>query len=94
MTDRASLEATVHGQVQGVFFRAFTSRHADSLGVTGYVFNMPDGKSVKVFAEGERRKLEDLVQLLKTGPPGARVEEVETVWSEYKGQFSQFKVKY
>jgi acylphosphatase len=94
MADLASLEAMVQGQVQGVFFRAFVSHHAASLGLTGWVANLPNGRSVEVCAEGERKKLEELVQHLKAGPPGARVEEVKTTWSEYKGRFSQFKIKY
>lgn len=94
MAELASLKATVHGQVQGVFFRAFVSHHATRLGLTGYVANMPDGRSVEILAEGERRKLEGLVQHLKTGPPEASVEEVKTGWSEYEGRFSQFKIRH
>ncbi len=62
--------------------------------MTGYVANMQDGRSVEVHVEGERGKLEGLVQILKTGPPEAYVEEVKTGWSEYEGRFSQFKIRY
>ncbi|GAF85432.1 unnamed protein product, partial [marine sediment metagenome] len=54
MADSASLQATVYGRVQGVFFRAFVSRCARELGLTGYVGNLPDG-AVEIMAEGERR---------------------------------------
>lgn len=94
MDEPASLKATVHGQVQGVFFRAFVSHHATRMGLTGYVANIPDGRSVEVLAEGERRKLEELVQYLKTGPPEAGVEEVKTGWAKYEGRFSQFKIRH
>ncbi len=94
MTDLASVKAIVYGRVQGVYFRAFTSRHARALGLTGYVRNSPDGKAVEVQAEGERDKLERLIDHLKAGPPGARVEKVESNWSEHAGTYSDFSIRY
>ena len=93
MTDLASLQATVHGRVQGVFFRSFVHRCARELGLTGYARNLPDG-TVEVRAEGERQQLEKLVGYLRVGPTGARVDEVVTDWSEYTGDYSGFGVKY
>lgn len=94
MTDLASLRAIVYGRVQRVYFRDFTSRQAAELGLTGYVRNLPDGRAVEVQAEGERNKLERLIDQLKVGPPRARVERVETNWSEYTGNYSGFSTKY
>ena len=94
MGDLASLQAIVYGHVQGVYFRNFTSRRANELGLTGYVRNMPGGKAVEVQAEGERSKLEKLLGYLKVGPPGATVERVETTWTEYSGSFSRFNIRY
>jgi acylphosphatase len=94
MGDLASLQAIVYGRVQGVYFRNFTSRRANELGLTGYVRNMPGGKAVEVQAEGERSKLEKLLGYLKVGPPGATVERVETTWTEYSGSFSRFNIRY
>jgi acylphosphatase len=94
MGDLASLQATVYGRVQGVYFRNFTSRCADELGLTGYVRNMSGGKAVEVQAEGERSKLEKLLGYLKVGPPGAIVERVETSWAKYSGSFSRFNIRY
>jgi len=93
-TDLASVQAIVYGRVQGVYFRAFTVRQARELGLTGYVRNLPDWRTVEVRAEGERSKLERLIGYLQVGPPGARVERVETNWSEYTGSYSNFSVKY
>ena len=93
-TNLASVRAKVYGRVQGVFFRAFTSGCATELGLTGNVRNLPDGEAVEVQAEGERDKLEKLIDCLKVGPPRARVERVETNWSEYTGGFSGFKIRY
>ncbi len=93
MADSASLQATVCGRVQGVFFRAFVIRWARELGLAGYVRNLPDG-TVEVRAEGERQQLEKLVGYLKVGPPAAKVGEVVTDWSEYTGNYSGFNARY
>ncbi len=90
----ASVQAIVYGHVQGVFFRAFVSRRATGLGVTGYVRNLPGGRAVEVNAEGQQDKLEQLISYLRTGPPAARVERVETRWSEYTGSYHGFDVRY
>lgn len=89
----ASLQATVYGHVQGVFFRAFVADWAEELGLTGYVRNLPNG-AVEVVAEGEREKLEKLLGQLKLGPPSARVEKVVTNWAEYRGTYSGFSIRY
>lgn len=93
MADLASLRATVRGRVHGVFYRAFVESCAGELQLTGCVRNQPDG-SVEVWVEGERQKLEKLVERLKTGPPAARVEDVLVEWAEYTGEFSGFSVRY
>ena len=94
MADLASVRVIVYGYVQGVFFRAFASRRAIELGLTGYVRNLPGGEAVEVLAEGERKQLEELIGYLKVGPPGAKVEKVVTNWSEYTGNYSRFSVRY
>ncbi len=94
MTDLASVQAIVYGRVQGVYFRVFASRRAAELGLTGYVRNLPDWKAVEVQAEGERNKLERLIDYLKAGPPEAKVERVATSWSEYAGSYSKFRIRY
>ncbi len=76
-----------------MFFRAFVTKRATQLGLTGYVRNLP-GESVEVLAEGERKQLEELINHLKVGPPAAIVEKVEINWLEYSGNYSGFNVKY
>ncbi len=94
MTDLASVQVIVYGYVQGVFFRAFASRRATELGLTGYVRNLPGGEAVEVQAEGERRQLKELISYLKVGPPTAKVEKVVTNWSEYTESYSRFSIRY
>ncbi len=74
-----ALKATIHGHVQGVFFRAFVRDAAQRLNLTGCVRNNPDG-TVYVEAYGERTDLEDLLQLLWRGPNSARVSTVRHEW--------------
>lgn len=90
MGELANLRATVRGRVQGVFFRESTRRLAEQLGIFGFVRNLPDHRTVEVVAEGDRERLDELVEFLKVGPPAARVESVETEWSSYTGQYADF----
>lgn len=82
----------VSGRVQGVFFRAFTREKALALKLKGWVKNLEDGR-VKVVAEGEKEKIEKLIEFLKEGPPLAKVENLEIEWKEYKGEFEDFEIK-
>lgn len=94
MGDEARLSAIVHGRVQGVYFRYFVRNEARRLGLRGYVRNLASGDAVEIRAEGEKPQLDELVEELKTGPPGASVKRIETDWSEYTGQFDSFTIKY
>jgi acylphosphatase len=90
----AAVRVIVHGRVQGVYFRAFVSRQASELGLTGYVRNLSGGKSVEVQAEGDKASLERLIQQLRIGPPGAVVENIDITWLEHTGRYSHFKIRY
>ena len=68
---------TVHGRVQGVWFRDSTRREAQRLGITGHAINLANG-NVEVLAQGEVAALAELEQWLHVGPPVARVTKVET----------------
>lgn len=94
MPELAYVTATVHGQVQGVFYRAFTSRLAKALGLRGYARNLPRLGAVEIHAEGEKEKLEELIRQLEVGPPEALVEKIDVNWSAFTGQFSNFEVRY
>ncbi len=71
------ISGQVTGRVQGVMFRDSCRREAERLGVAGWVRNEPDG-SVAFEAEGPPAAVEALVAWGRTGPPGARVDEVAT----------------
>jgi acylphosphatase len=85
------LHAIVHGDVQGVGYRYFVQRKAQQLGLRGWVRNNDDG-TVELVAEGTRRQLEDLKRAVEEGPRLARVDRVETKWSEGTGDLERFEL--
>jgi|YNPNPStandDraft_1061719.scaffolds.fasta_scaffold02439_7 acylphosphatase len=91
--DMASFYALVSGRVQGVFFRMFVYKEARALGISGRVRNLPDGR-VEVQAEGERQRLNRLIEKLHQGPPGAIVENVQVEWGEYLHEYEDFQIDY
>ncbi len=83
------LHAIVRGDVQGVGFRYFVQRRAHQLGLSGWVRNNDDG-TVELVAEGSRGALDQLRRALEDGPRLARVDRVETRWSNATGDLGAF----
>jgi acylphosphatase len=71
----------VTGRVQGVSYRANAADMARKLGLAGWVRNLPDGR-VELLAQGEEKALKSLLGWAHQGPSQARVEHIETQWSE------------
>ena len=94
MAELVHLSARIYGRVQGVYFRYFARDVARTLGIRGYTRNLPGGNAVEVQAEGDKQQLEKLIEQIKIGPPGARVERVEINWSDHSGQFTDFSIRY
>jgi len=94
MADLVCLSATVHGRVQAVYFRYFVRNVARNLNLKGCVRNLASGDAVEVQAEGEKPQLDRLLEQLKAGPPGAWVKSVDVDWSDYSGQFEDFRIRY
>jgi acylphosphatase len=69
-------QVRVHGEVQGVSFRATCRLHAQALGVTGWARNEPDG-TVLAWFEGEPDAVEAMIQWCWHGPRAARVTDVD-----------------
>ena len=66
----------VSGKVQGVWFRAAAREQALLLHLRGFARNLADG-SVEVVATGDITALDALTAWLQSGPPLARVDQVE-----------------
>ena len=86
------LHLTIHGNVQGVFFREKTKEKADELRLFGYVRNISDG-TVEVVVHGDEQSLKKLLEWCRIGPRLAMVERVDEVWKDIgKTEFSEFKI--
>ena len=73
-----TLRFLVQGAVQGVGYRYFVLTRARVLGISGWVRNLPDGR-VEVVACGAPLALSALESAITTGPPLARVADVEKI---------------
>jgi len=80
----------VHGEVQGVFFRASARTHAQALDISGFAQNENDG-SVYIEAEGEEENLKQFVEWCHRGPERAVVTSVQVDESAFQG-LSSFEV--
>lgn len=74
----------MHGRVQGVGFRVFVARAAQTRGVGGWARNRRNG-TVEVVLEGERDAVESVARLCQEGPRGAAVTQVDEREEEPEG---------
>lgn len=81
----------IHGEVQGVYFRASTQRQARAAGVTGWVRNCYDG-SVEAVFEGDTTAVHELVRWCHHGPASAVVTDVDMTIEPYTGTCHGFNV--
>jgi acylphosphatase len=81
----------ISGRVQGVFFRANAWEQARSLGLSGWVRNLPDGRVESVF-EGEDRAAEAMLDWCRTGIAPSRVDGVEIVEETTTGTLGGFAI--
>jgi acylphosphatase len=86
------LTARIIGRVQGVGFRWWVQRHAQELGLTGWVMNANDERSVELVAEGPKVALDTLERLIHGGPRGAMVEDVDARRGAASGEFDRFGI--
>ena len=91
--ERVGAEILVEGRVQGVGYRDFARRAAESRGLVGYAMNLHDG-TVRVVVEGERAVLEVFVAELEQGPRLANVTRVGVAWREARGELTGFGIRY
>jgi len=81
------------GRVQGVYFRAHCAEKAESLGLDGYVQNLPDG-SVEAVFEGDRSVIEACIEWNRGSQPYAQVTDVEISWTAPRGDPKGFHVRH
>jgi acylphosphatase len=72
---------TIHGRVQGVWYRGWAVEAARALGLSGWVRNRRDG-SVEMLVEGAPEAVEAMIARCREGPPAARVARIEVEASD------------
>jgi acylphosphatase len=85
------LRVLISGKVQGVGYRFWTVRQARNLDLRGWVRNLSDGRVEAVFS-GDRRVVEQMLELCYQGPSAAVVKEVIAESSDV-GDFEGFEVR-
>ncbi len=88
----ARVHIVVEGLVQGVGFRWFVQRRAESLGVNGWVRNLYNG-NVEIEAEADRSLLEELIKEIKVGPRSAHVTNLRIEWKDADpSEYDRFEI--
>ena len=80
---------SIHGRVQGVYFRDSMRQQARQLGITGWVRNRTDG-TVEAMVSGEPEAVAKIIEWARHGPPTAKVTDVQI--GEAEGQFDSFEL--
>jgi acylphosphatase len=91
--EKARARVIVEGRVQGVFFRHHTQEMADRLGVKGGVKNRRDGRVEAIF-EGDKERVNKIIEWCHRGPSEARVTEVNVTWEDYTDEYEDFSIYY
>ena len=86
------LNIKVSGKVQGVAFRYAARSTALTLGVYGFVKNLPDG-SVYIEAEGGQEQVDAFVAWCRQGPSRARIDTITIIETAVQG-FNDFEIRY
>ena len=86
------LHAIVTGHVQGVGYRYFVQQHARRLELVGFVRNLGYAQ-VEIVAQGPRADLDDLLEMLRDGPSGADVTNVQASFGEPQEGLIDFVVR-
>ncbi len=82
----------VRGRVQGVGFRWFVTRNAAELGVRGTVRNRADGAVEIVLQADVPEALEAMLDRVRRGPPGSRVQGMECEPMDEGSRYARFEV--
>lgn len=87
-----TVQLIISGRVQGVYFRMFTKKQADKLGIMGFVRNKANG-AVEVIAYANDTNLNLFINWCHKGPMTARVENVSINNYSTSEQFTCFEIR-
>jgi acylphosphatase len=92
MAMKACMHVFVSGRVQGVNYRWFTLDTAASLGLTGWVRNLPDGR-VEAEIEGDKETVDRMIEAMRQGPRVAQVTDLEVIEQPCQNLYRDFRVR-
>lgn len=91
--EKVRVRVIIEGKVQGVLFRHYTQQMAFKLNMKGWVRNRRD-RTVEALFEGDKEKVDQIVEWCHHGPSGAAVRKVNLFWEDYVGEFTDFSINY
>ena len=77
-----AVRVLISGRVQGVWYRAWTKKQAEALGLDGWVRNCAEGDVEALFA-GPDETVDQMLAECANGPPYARVSAISTNPGEF-----------
>ncbi len=83
----------ISGRVQGVGFRWFAEREAQSRDVCGYARNLEDGR-VEVLAQADPETLQAFFETLHRGPRASHVEDIQKMPVDVDEALTGFHVRF
>ena len=93
MSDNIRMHLIITGRVQGVCFRIATKKEAEKHKLFGWVKNKKDGTVEAVF-EGEKQKVDSMINWCRQGPPGADVFKLDVELEVFTVEFDRFEIIY
>jgi acylphosphatase len=87
---KMTVHLLISGFVQGVGYRQFVKRAAVSLGLVGWVRNLPD-RRVEALVTGSKTDLRKLIDRCKKGSFLSRIDNIQADWLEKEEVFDGFK---
>ena len=91
--EKKRVHVLISGKVQGVWFRESTKQKAEQLGVFGWIRNTSDGRVEAVF-EGEKNKVDEMIEWCNNGSDQARVENIEVEEQDPTDILDSFNIKH
>lgn len=82
----------INGHVQGVGYRMAARQQAKSLGLTGWVRNLSDGR-VEMWLEGDEHYVEEMLDWAHQGPRFAGVTKIDKQHQSATEQYQDFIVR-
>lgn len=89
-SDFLELYFKAHRAVQGVFFRDFAQKLANSLGLKGKAENLANGREIEIISQGKEKNLQIFLEKIKSGSEFSRIDNYFHYFRRPQGKFQDF----